>query len=232
MYESDDIAKAAGAVASWQAFAADERTRMAHELALSARCDQLFPLRPFAEGPQPTPLHFYGPGPEGSLHPYHPPVGTLHFARWRHEIAAFVDPNGFGYYHEEHPMILNGHQIRPTYTTKGTQLAREVNYFRWERVPAELLRGVKTYPGPETTRAVHDEYLLNQDDFNDFDTERRKVRIDLDNRQDEDPKAIYPLGYKLLKKWSRVNGFLEWTEGTCLGADPFNSGALTKHIGW
>ncbi|KAI1369942.1 hypothetical protein F5Y08DRAFT_334293 [Xylaria arbuscula] len=229
MNESDDVDQITEALAGWQAFAADGRSRMRHELALSARCDQLFPVRPYAEGPQPTPLHFYGPGPDS--HNYIP-VGTLHFARWRHEIAAFVDPDGFGYYHEENPLVLNGQQIRPTYITKGNQLAKEVNYFRWARVPAETLKGIKTYPGPGTTRAVHDEYLLNQDDFNDFDTERRKIQYDLDNRKDEDPKVIYPLGYKLLKKWSRINGYPEWTEGSCLGADPNNPHALTKHIGW
>ncbi|KAI0514965.1 hypothetical protein F5B22DRAFT_609197 [Xylaria bambusicola] len=232
MYESQDIPKTAGAVAGWQAFAADGKARMDRELALSAKCDLLFPLRSLYNAPQPIAIYFYGPGPDGRLHPEGPPVGTLHFARWRHEFAAFVDPDGLGYYHEDNPMTINGQQIRPTYTTKGNQVAREVNYFRWERVPAQFLAGVKTYPGPGATRAIHDEYLLNHDDFNDHDVERRKVRADLDNRLDEDPKTIYPLGYRLLKKWSQVNGHPQWQEGVCLGADPGNSDALTKHIGW
>ncbi|KAK5626301.1 hypothetical protein RRF57_002016 [Xylaria bambusicola] len=213
MYESQDIAKFAGAVAGWQAFAADGKARMDHEVALSAKCDLLFPSRSFYNAPQPTEIYFYGPGPDGRLRPQDPPVGTLHFARWRHEFAAFVDPDGVGYYHEDNPMTINGERIRPTYTTKGSQLARE-----------RSCEGVKTYPGPGTTRAIHDEYLLNHDDFNDMTSKG--------GRLDEDLKTIYPLGYRLLKKWSQVNGHPQWQEGVCLGVDPSKSDALTKHIGW
>ncbi|KAI0904984.1 hypothetical protein F4823DRAFT_612941 [Ustulina deusta] len=205
---------------------------MAEELALIAKFDQLYPMRSFANSRQPRPIHFYGPGPGGSVHPHDPPVGTLHFARWRHELAAIEDPDGLGYYHEENPLTINGQQIRPTYITKGNQTAREVNYFRWERVAADLMKGVKAFPGPGTTRAVHDEYLLNEDDFNTPDAEKPKVLVGLNNRQDEDPRTIYPLGYKLLKQWSKANGHAEWEEGSCLGADPHNPNALTKHIGW
>lgn len=141
-------------------------------------------------------------------------------------------PGGSGYYDEENPLILNGQRIRPTYTTKRHQSAREVNYFRWQKVTADSMKHVRAFPGPKATRVVHDEYLLNQDDFNELDTKRTKVLVNLNNRLDEDPKNIYPLGYKLLKHWSKVNGHAEWEDGNCLGADPNSPNALIKHLGW
>ncbi|KAI1310689.1 hypothetical protein F5Y03DRAFT_403063 [Xylaria venustula] len=222
----------AQAVGGWQAFAAEGKVRMAEEIALSAIYDQLYPLRALVDSRQPKPIRFYGPGPDGRVQIHDPPVGTLHVARWRHELAATRDPDGYGYYHEENPMTINGQQIRPTYITKGNQTAREVNYFRWERVPEESIKHMRTFPGLGTSRAVYDEYLLNEDDFNDPDAERRKVSIGFNNREDEDPETIYPLGYKLLKKWSQANGNAEWREGNCLGVDPDNPDALTKHLGW
>ncbi|KAI0425900.1 hypothetical protein F5Y09DRAFT_346218 [Xylaria sp. FL1042] len=228
---SDNITTPTEAVAGWQAFAAEGKARLAKEVALMAKYDQLYPL--FACERQPAPIRFYGPGPEGRVHPDDPPVGTLHYARWRHELAAIEDSDGSGYYHEEHPLIINGQQIRPTYTTKGNQTAREVNYFRWERVTADSMKAIKTFPGSGTSRAVHDEYLLNEHDFNNnLDIEKPKVSISLGNREDEDPETIYRLGYKLLKRWSQTNGYAEWKEGGCLGPDPHNPDALTKHLGW
>lgn len=229
MHRVPALVKPIKAVADWQAFAADNKKSTAEEAAVRARSEQLCPR---ADTSQPTPIYFYGPGPGGRIYPRDPPVGTLHFARWRHELAAVEDPEGSGYYDEEKPLILNGRRIRPTYTTKDNQSAREVNHFRWEKVTADSMKHVRAFPGPQATRAVHDEYLLNQDNFNELDTKRPKVLISLDNRLDEDPKDIYPLGYKLLRRWSKVNGHAEWEDGSCLGADPHRPDALTKHLGW
>ncbi|KAI1345841.1 hypothetical protein F5Y01DRAFT_320379 [Xylaria sp. FL0043] len=232
-HDADNIATATEAVAGWQTFAAEGRARLLEEVALSAKYDQLHPLHALPNGRQPAPIRFYGPGPDGRVRPNDPPVGTLHYARWRRELAAFEDPDGDGYYHEEHPLTINGHQIRPTYTTRGNQTAREVNYFRWEKVTADSMKGIKTFPGSGTTRAIHDEYLLNEDDFNNnLDFEKPKVSLGLDNREGEDLETIYPLGYKLLKRWSQTDGHTEWKEGVCLGADPHNPSALTKPLGW
>jgi hypothetical protein len=219
-------------VAGWQAFAADGKKRMIEEAALRTRYEQLYPLYPRTNAHQPTPIHFYGPGPDGRVHSHDPPVGTLHFARWRHELAAVEDSEGGGYYDEENPLMVDGRRIRPTYITKGNQAAKEVNYFRWERVAVDSMKEVKTFPGPQSTREIYDEYLLNEDDFNSLDAKKPKILFDLNNRMDEDPKDIYPLGYQLLKKWSKVNGYREWEDGGCLGADPHSPGALTKHLGW
>ncbi|KAI0869589.1 hypothetical protein GGS24DRAFT_511757 [Hypoxylon argillaceum] len=215
--------------AGWQAFAVEH---MMEEAAVRARYEQLYPLQPRSSVHQPTPIHFYGPGPDGRVQPHDPPVGTLHFARWRHELAATEHPDIGGDYYEESPQIVDGRGIRPTYTTKRNESAKEVDHFRWERVAADSMKGVRTFPGPESTRKIHDEYLLNEDDFNDPDAKRPKVLFNLNNRLDEDPKDIYPLGYKLLKRWSKANGHKEWEDGGCLGADPQSPKALTKHLGW
>ncbi|KAI1118317.1 hypothetical protein F5Y14DRAFT_399990 [Nemania sp. NC0429] len=228
-----DIDKPITTVSAWQAFAAEAEKTMVEEAALEARYKQQYPPRPLVDGTsQPTPIYFYGPGPDGRKYPDDPPVGTLHFARWRHELAAVEDPGGSGYYDEENPKILDGRRIRPTYTTERHQSAREVNHFRWEKVTADSMNHVRAFPGPKATRIVHDEYLLNQDDFNELDNKQPKGLVGLNNRLDEDPKDIYPIGYKLLKHWSKVNGHAEWEDGNCLGADPHCSNALTKHLGW
>ncbi|KAJ2997450.1 hypothetical protein NUW58_g651 [Xylaria curta] len=232
MYENTAAVKDTTAIERWRAFSAEGTKVLAVELALRVKYDQLYSLQPLANARQPRPLHFYGPGPDGRVHPHDPPVGTLHFARWRHELAAVEDPDDSGYYHEQNPLMINGQRLRPTYTTQKNQAAREVDYFRWEKVTADSTKDIKAFPGSQTTRAMHDEYLLNEDDFNDPNITKPKVSFCLDNRQHEDPKTIYPLGYKLLKKWSKANGNAAWEEGDCLGADRNNPSALTKHIGW
>ncbi|KAI1267975.1 hypothetical protein F5Y18DRAFT_377051 [Xylariaceae sp. FL1019] len=185
-------------------------------------------------GVQPEPIRFYGPGPGGMIKDG-APVGTLHYARYRQERARQADPHGGGYYHEENPSFLeNGERCRPTYTTERGQTAREVNYFRWELVPASDFekRNVSTFPGRGTAR-VHDEYLLNQYNFNDPDArQQHKVELDLNNRIGEPLEKIYPRGHALLKKWSKANGHAEWQEGQPLGADPSRKDALTTHLGW
>ncbi|KAI0459074.1 hypothetical protein F5B21DRAFT_499702 [Xylaria acuta] len=225
-------AQATTALTCWQAFAAEGTKIMTEEAALKARYEQLYPLQPLADARQPRPVRFYGPGPDGRVHPHDPPVGTLHFARWRHELAAVEGPQGGGDCDEQSALMINGQRNRPTYTTKGNQTAKEVNYLHWEKVTADSMKNVKTYPGPEATQAIHEEYLLNEDDFNDADDQKPKVTAYLNDRRDEDPKDIYPLGYQLLKKWSEANGHGEWKEGECLGPDPHSPDALTKHLGW
>ncbi|KAI1811980.1 hypothetical protein GGS20DRAFT_587986 [Poronia punctata] len=179
-----------------------------------------------------TPLRFYGPGP-GKRGSNEPPVGTLHYARWRHELATIDDPDGDAYWHEEACMKdTDGLHVRPTYVTKSGNPAREVNYFRWEMVTEDALRGKKVFPAQGVTRAVHDEYLLNSGDFNKIEAKRPTIAYDLDNRENEKLTAIYQLGYKLLKKFSKANGHAEWKEGQCLGPDPNNPHARTKHLGW
>ncbi|RYC64119.1 hypothetical protein CHU98_g2089 [Xylaria longipes] len=232
MHEVPTAAQATTALTCWQAFAAEGTKIMTAEAALRARYEQLYPLHPLADAHQPNPVRFYGPGPDGRVHPHDPPIGTLHFARWRHELAAIEDPEGGGYHDEQDPLVIEGQRKRPTYTTKSNQTAREVNYSLWEKVPADSMKDVKTYPGSNATRATYEEYLLNEDDFNHTDDQKPKVTADLNNRQDEDPKNIYPLGYQLLKKWSKTNGHTEWEEGECLGPNPHSPDALTKHLGW
>ncbi|KAI0483497.1 hypothetical protein F4859DRAFT_528882 [Xylaria cf. heliscus] len=232
MHEVPTATQATTALTCWQAFAAEGTKVMKKEAALRAKYEQLHPLRPLADAREPDPVRFYGPGPGGRMQPHDPPVGTLHFARWRHELAAIEDPEGDGYCDEQNPLVIMGKRKRPTYTTKGNQTAKEVDYSVWEKVTADSMRDVKTYPGPKATWAIHDEYLLNDGDFNNADDENPKVKADLNNRQDEDPKNIYLLGYQLLKRWSKANGYTEWEEGECLGPDPHSPDALTKHLGW
>ncbi|KAI0438224.1 hypothetical protein F4803DRAFT_555244 [Xylaria telfairii] len=232
MHEVPTVAQATTALACWQAFAAEGTKIMTEEAALRAKYEQLYPLRLFTNSRQPNPVRFYGPGPDGRLHPHDPPVGTLHYARWRHEIAAVGDAEGDGCHDEQNPSMIKRQRNRPTYTTKGNRTAREVNYSLWEKVTADSINDMSTHPGPKTIRAIHEEYLLNEDDFNDTDDQKAKVMPALNNRQDEDPKNIYPLGYQLLKQWSKANGHAEWQEGECLGPDPHNPDALTKHLGW
>jgi hypothetical protein len=228
-----DETKAAAAVAGWNDFAAEGRLRMIEDAALNARLGQLFPRGRFADDTvhQPKTVQFYGPGPDGRVNFHDPPIGTLHFARYRHELAAIEDPENDGYYHEDNPVLKDGLRIRPKYTTQGQQTAIEVNYFRWQMVTAESLKGVKTYPGAGT-KGYHDGYLLNQDDFNDPDIKQPNINLGLNNRQGEEAIAIYPRGHKLLKQWSKVNGHEEWQDGQCLGANANNPDALTKHLGW
>ncbi|KAI0186630.1 hypothetical protein EV127DRAFT_410938 [Xylaria flabelliformis] len=226
-------AQAATTLIYWQAFAAEGSKIMTKEAELRSKYEQLYPSRPLEDVRQPNPLRFYGPGPDGRVHPRDPPVGTLHFARWRHELEAVQNPEDGGYHNEKNPLrVIKGQQNRPTYTTKGNQAAREVNYFLWEKVTVDSMREAKIYPGPKATRTTHEEYLLNEDDFNDTEDQKHTVPMGLDNRQDEDPEKIYPLGYQLLKKWSNVNGYAEWEEGMCLGPDSRRPDALTKHLGW
>ncbi|KAI8635532.1 hypothetical protein F5Y19DRAFT_408247 [Xylariaceae sp. FL1651] len=220
------------AIIGWKAFADKGRQRMAEEEAIMKRYEELHPLRQFVGARQPIPFHFYGPGPDGrfSVHDAH--TGTLHFARWKHELAAIEDPNDDGYYDEENLAMRNGLRIRPTYTTTGMQPAKEVNYFRWAMVPAHALQGVNTFPGAGATKVVYEEYLLNEDDFNDPYTKTPGICIDLHNRQDERLADICPRGYKLLKDWSKRSGYKEWEEGLCLGPDAYNPNALKKQLGW
>ncbi|GAP89441.1 hypothetical protein SAMD00023353_4000810 [Rosellinia necatrix] len=232
MPEAPTTVDVSAALAGWREFAAEGKKRMAQEDELKDICDRLYSWNPLANMRQPVPVRFYGPGPDGRLHARDQPVGTLHFARWRHELAGVEDPDGHQYHHEENAVIINGLRVRPTYTTKRSQPAKEVNYFRWQKVPADWMRNVKTFPGPSATPRVHDEYLLNDGDFNEQVRTKSTVLVSLDNRKDEDPKDIYPLGYKLLKKWSEVHGGSCWQDGDCLGADPHNSHALKRHIGW
>ncbi|KAI0408364.1 hypothetical protein F4802DRAFT_594303 [Xylaria palmicola] len=224
--------EAATAVVSWNAFAAEGAKRIAEAEAREAVLNQLYPPGKPVNAPHPRPVYFFGPGPDGRVHHSDPPVGTLHFARWRHELSGVEDPGGGGYYHEENPMMINSRRVRPAYTTKRNQPAREVNHFRWEKVTADSMKSVRTFPGTNTTRALHDEYLLNEDDFNERDTKEPKIAMNLDNRQDEDLKNIYPIGYKLIKQRSKVNGYAEWEEGHCLGTNPHSPDGLTRHIGW
>ncbi|KAI0553981.1 hypothetical protein F4679DRAFT_580148 [Xylaria curta] len=233
MQEVPAAAQATTTLAYWQAFAAEGTRIMTEEETLKANYERLYPLRPLEDTHQPNPVRFYGPGPDGRVHPHDPPVGTLHFARWRHELKGVQNPEDGGYHDEKNSlMATKSQQSRPTYTTRGDQTAREVNYFLWEKVTADSMRDVKTYPGSKATRATHEEYLLNEKDFNETEDQKSKVLIDLDNRQDEDPENIYPLGYQLLKKWSKVNGHAEWEEGMCLGPNPHSPDALIKHLGW
>lgn len=232
MHEVPTVAQATTALACWQAFAAEGTKVMTEQAALRAEYERLYPLRLLADGRQPNPVRFYGPGPDGRVHPHDPPIGTLHYARWRHELATVGDAEGDGSYDEQNLSMMKRQRNRPTYTTKGNQTAREVNYSLWEKVTADSMNDVNVYPGPKTSRVIHEEYLLNEDDFNDTDDQQPKVTAGLNNRQDEDPKNIYPLGYQLLKNWSKANGHTEWQEGECLGPDPHNPDALTKHLGW
>ncbi|TRX95569.1 hypothetical protein FHL15_003527 [Xylaria flabelliformis] len=226
-------AQAATSLVYWQAFADEGSKIMTKEAELRAKYEQLYPLRPLEDVRQPNPVRFYGPGPDGRVHPRDPPVGTLHFARWRHELEAVQNPEDDGYHNEKNPpRVIKGQQNRPTYAIKGNQAAREVNYFLWEKVTVDSMREAKIYPGPKATRATHEEYLLNENDFNGTEDQKYTVPMDLDNRQDEDPEEIYPLGYQLLKKWSNVNGYVEWEEGMSLGPDPHSPDALSKHLGW
>ncbi|KAI1758224.1 hypothetical protein F4782DRAFT_524922 [Xylaria castorea] len=233
MQEVPATAQATTALVYWQAFAAEGTKIMTEEAALRARYEQLYPLRPLADARQPNPVRFYGPGPDGRVHPRDPPVGTLHFARWKRELEAVETPEDGGYYDGQNSLLgTKGQRNRPTYAIKGNQTAREVDYFFWEKVTVDSMRDVKIYPGSEATRATHDEYLLNEGDFNEKDDQKQNLIVDLNNRQDEDPKDIYPFGYQLLKKLSRTSGHGEWEEGQCLGPHPHSPNALAKHIGW
>ncbi|KAI0147362.1 hypothetical protein GGR57DRAFT_477183 [Xylariaceae sp. FL1272] len=219
---------------AWQTFAAEGKQVQAKEQELQDRI-ALTQQGGFApdDAFQPEPIRFYGPGP-GGYSQNGTPVGTLHYARYRHELAGVADPNGGGYFHEMYPVFKeNGDRCRPTYTTKGRQPAREVNYFRWGLVPAAYFEhnNINTFPGPGTIR-VHDEYLLNQSNFNPPDFKDPKIGLDLNNRIGEPLEKIYPRGYGLLKKWSQTNGYAEWQIGQPLGPDPSDPDALTSLLGW
>ncbi|KAI1119954.1 hypothetical protein F5Y10DRAFT_290543 [Nemania abortiva] len=226
------VVERAVAPVGWNTLTDKGKNRVAEEAALREICEQLYSFHALDGTHQPAPIRFYGPGPGGRVRPHDPPVGTLHFARWRHELATIEDSDGDGYYDEENPLVFNGQRCRPKYTTTGNQAAKEVNYFRWERITAWSMKDIKTFPGPGSTPQIYSEYLLNEDDFNAIDDNKPKMSFDLNNRMEEDPKDIYPLGYKLLKRWSKVNGYQEWEDGGCLGADPYNPDALTRHLGW
>jgi hypothetical protein len=218
-------------VSAWQAAAAEGAKAYEEDRVRRMRDEHLY--RRYEGNREGPPLRFYGPGPGGRMNKNDPPIGTLHFARWRHEVADTDDPDGAPYYHEDLRLKNNdGVHVRPTYVTNGSQAAREVNYYRWERVTAYSLKGVKAFPGPSATRANHDEYLLNESDFNKPDRREPAFGFTLSNRQHEGPNTIYPAGYKLLKALSKKYGQAEWMDGQCLGSNPKNPDGLTKHLGW
>lgn len=232
-------------VSAWSQFAAKNKEEGdKKDAAMAESMFKLWETHPqylirTAAGRMPEPIRFYGPGPDAKdmYNGVKVAVGTLYYARYKIELAGVDDPDGEGYYHEDHPKKINGRHTRPTYTTKHDGIVKELNPFRWQVTPAFCFEGVKTFPGKGTTKTYHHVYILNDEDFDETDGKRDPMSLDLDNRQGESLDKMYPHGHKLLKKFSTKMGdqkdcHPEWVEGQCLGPDPNNEHALRTHLGW